>query len=76
MLSFAKIAVIVVVAMAVIAFVRAQRAQRQRAAARRRPAPPPAPTETLERCPVCGVFRAPGDTFACAREDCPTRQKS
>ena len=75
MLSFAKIALIVVVVMAVVGFARGQRAQRERAAARRKPAPPDLPTETLERCPVCGVFRAPGDTFACAREDCPTRQK-
>jgi hypothetical protein len=75
MLSFAKIALIVVVVMVVVAFVRGQRAQRNRAAARRKPAPPNVPTETLERCPACGVFRAPGDSFACAREDCPTRRK-
>ncbi len=75
MLSFAKIALIAVVVLAVLAFLRGQRVQRDRAAARRKPAPPQSQTETLERCPVCGVFRAPGDSFACAREDCPTRHK-
>lgn len=34
------------------------------------------PAETLERCPVCGVFRLPGDGNACARAECPFRQKS
>lgn len=74
MLSFGKILLIAVVVLAVLAFLRGQRAQRDRAAARRKPAPLQS-TETLERCPVCGVFRAPGDSFACAREDCPTRRK-
>lgn len=73
MLSLSKILLVAVVIFAVVAVARAMNASKRRAAARR---PAKGAPETLERCPACGVFHAPGDSHDCDRPDCPTRQKS
>ncbi len=38
-------------------------------------APTPGP-QTLERCPICGVYLLPGAGKACERPECPHRRKS
>lgn len=74
MLSLGKILLVLAVGYAVFSLGR-------RFGVRRAPPPPPSgaarpPAESLVRCPVCGVYRAPGTAGDCPREDCPLRRKS
>jgi len=75
MLSFGKIVLLLAVVYVVFSFGRRFGA--------RRAAPRPSasegarpPAESLERCPKCGVFRAPGAAEDCGHADCPLRRKS
>ncbi len=76
MLSLAKILVVVVVGFAVAAVARRLAGGRDGVPGERTPTPPEKGAETLERCPVCGVYRLRGAAEGCDRADCPARQKS
>ncbi|MBN2752001.1 MAG: hypothetical protein JXQ84_04765 [Rhodospirillaceae bacterium] len=75
MLSLTKIILLAVVVFAVMSL--GKRLKGSRSAPLRPTSKRPAvEVETLERCPVCGVFRAPGTEDVCAHADCPMRRKS